>query len=294
MSNDSTRTFNAAPNAAITGTPNVGQPLSATDSTTNLTPVPHEVRYRWYADGTGIAGSPRSHVHPHRRPARHADHRAGDRNQGRLHPHGRHLEPHRHGHADRDPVTGTPVITGTAKVGQTLNADTTSVSSTPSSTRSGQWLRDGVAIPDADGATYELTNADAGATLTYRRSGGHRLRRCPRGQQRTRARHRWTHHPADTGRVRNPGRRPAAHPVPAHRSAADPGRHAGDLHVAARRDRGGTGETYTPTADDAGHTLRATARATRASYEDATAFVDTAVVAPASSPRCRHRSSPAP
>ena len=188
-------------------------------------------------------------------------------------------------------VTGAPVVTGTPRVGQTLTADTTGVSSTPTSTTSGQWLRDGVAIADATDATYELTNADAGTTVTYRT---------------TLSSPGFTDVPVDSnslgpvtgGHITLPTPVVTGTPVvgqpltvslPTSGTALTPV----DAQVTFtwRRDATvvGTGDTFTPTADDAGHTLHATATATRANFDDATATVETGTVTPAP-----HPTTPAP
>ncbi len=63
-------------------------------------------------------------------------------------------------------ATGSVTISGTSKVGETLTGNAT-VETTPAAFQNGQWLRDGVAIDGADEATYDLANADAGATITF-------------------------------------------------------------------------------------------------------------------------------
>ncbi len=68
-----------------------------------------------------------------------------------------------------DPPTGAVTITGTATQGQTLTADTSTISDPdgPSSlTFSYQWKRDGTDISGAIGRTYILTQADIGAKIT--------------------------------------------------------------------------------------------------------------------------------
>jgi hypothetical protein len=66
--------------------------------------------------------------------------------------------------ADPDALTGTVTITGTAKVGETLTADITALAGT--GTVAYRWLRDGAVIPGATAATYVLTEADAGKTIS--------------------------------------------------------------------------------------------------------------------------------
>nr|WP_047166898.1 hypothetical protein [Sphingomonas sp. Y57] len=61
--------------------------------------------------------------------------------------------------------TVQPSITGTAQSGQTLTgADGTIVRGSVSAR---QWLRDGVAIGGATGATYEVQPEDVGAVVTF-------------------------------------------------------------------------------------------------------------------------------
>jgi endo-1,4-beta-xylanase len=58
----------------------------------------------------------------------------------------------------------TPVVTGSLIVGRTL-----AISGLPTGTElSYQWLRDGTALPAADGDTYTLTRADAGHRMSVR------------------------------------------------------------------------------------------------------------------------------
>jgi hypothetical protein len=69
-------------------------------------------------------------------------------------------------------VVGTPTITstgtGTPLVGGMLTGDDSAVTASPeSATKSYQWLRDGVVIPGATNTTYELTNDDAGCSITF-------------------------------------------------------------------------------------------------------------------------------
>ncbi|WP_425956344.1 hypothetical protein [Xylanimonas sp. McL0601] len=61
-------------------------------------------------------------------------------------------------------VAGTPTISGTPRVGEVLTVDPGVW--TPEAAFAYQWARDGVAIAEATGATYALTAADAGTSLT--------------------------------------------------------------------------------------------------------------------------------
>ena len=67
------------------------------------------------------------------------------------------------------PATGAPAITGTAQVGQTLAANTAGIADAnglTNATFSYQWLADDADIAGATGATYTLTDSDAGKTIT--------------------------------------------------------------------------------------------------------------------------------
>ncbi len=64
-------------------------------------------------------------------------------------------------------VTGTVTVAGTGTANDALVATSTVASSTPGATITGQWLRDGVAIPGATSDTYTPTNADAGSLIGY-------------------------------------------------------------------------------------------------------------------------------
>ena len=69
---------------------------------------------------------------------------------------------------ENSPATGAPTITGTAQVGETLTADTSSISDADGmhdATFSYQWLADDVDISGAAGNTYTLTGADQGKAV---------------------------------------------------------------------------------------------------------------------------------
>ncbi|NRB04596.1 MAG: DUF4214 domain-containing protein [Rhodobacteraceae bacterium] len=68
-----------------------------------------------------------------------------------------------------DPAQGQPSISGTLRVGQTLQADINGISDADGidpQSFTYQWLRDGVAIPGATQSDYQLTIADVGAAIT--------------------------------------------------------------------------------------------------------------------------------
>ena len=71
------------------------------------------------------------------------------------------------------PATGAPSITGTARVGETLTADTSAISDADGLTNASfsyQWLADGAAISGATGSTYTLASADVGKAVKVRLS----------------------------------------------------------------------------------------------------------------------------
>ncbi|MGY3318154.1 hypothetical protein [Arthrobacter sp. TE12232] len=67
-------------------------------------------------------------------------------------------------------VRATPTVTGTAKVGSTLTANSGVWGPAPVTLRY-QWYRSGVAISGANAATYKLSATDAAKTLTVKVTG---------------------------------------------------------------------------------------------------------------------------
>ena len=125
------------------------------------------------------------HLHPGRCRCRRADQRAGVLHRRAWH------------RGERSPVrrprrwptstthrAGVPTITGTVTEDQTLTADTSGIADADGlGAFSYQWLRDGVAIAGATGATYTLGDADVGAQISvqvsYTDGAGHRRERSP-------------------------------------------------------------------------------------------------------------------
>lgn len=64
-------------------------------------------------------------------------------------------------------VTGSVSVTGSPKVGQTLEASSTVTTSPAARSTTREWLRDGTPIDGATGTTYELTNDDVSAEISY-------------------------------------------------------------------------------------------------------------------------------
>lgn len=67
-------------------------------------------------------------------------------------------------------VTAKPVVSGTARVGQTLTATVPAWSPAATGT-TWSWWRNGTPIAGATGSSYQLVSADSGATITARATG---------------------------------------------------------------------------------------------------------------------------
>ena len=68
-------------------------------------------------------------------------------------------------------ATGTPTISGTAQVGETLTADTSGVGDEDGLTNATfayQWLADGADISSATDSSYFLAEADLGKVISLR------------------------------------------------------------------------------------------------------------------------------
>ena len=66
------------------------------------------------------------------------------------------------------PATGTPTITGTAQVGETLTADTSGIADADGLTDVSftyQWMADGADISGATGSTYTLADSEEGTSV---------------------------------------------------------------------------------------------------------------------------------
>lgn len=68
-------------------------------------------------------------------------------------------------------VNAVPTVSGTRTVGETLTRVEGTFFGKATITVAGQWLRNGVAIADATGATYVLVEADEGAFVTHQSTG---------------------------------------------------------------------------------------------------------------------------
>lgn len=65
-------------------------------------------------------------------------------------------------------TSGSITITGTPKVGETLNATSTVTTTPAAAATAGQWLRNGTPIASATGSSYTLTGDDLNANISYR------------------------------------------------------------------------------------------------------------------------------
>jgi hypothetical protein len=157
--------FTTSTSATITGTPQVGQVLTADAG--DVAPAPDSYSYRWFADGTLISGASSAAFTPtatEQGAAITVEIRAVKTGYTSSTDTSEATDPVA---AGTIAVTGTPTITGTPTVGQTLTGDSSTVNTDPDATLAEQWLRDGSPIPDADSSSYTLTNSDAGANITF-------------------------------------------------------------------------------------------------------------------------------
>ncbi len=159
--------FTATPAPTISGTPAIGQTLTA--HPVNWTPLQDDWNYQWYRNDIEIAGEGASTYKV-------TDDDAGWRltvavsgvRTGYASPAVRSLAVNVPGH----PFTTItrPEIEGTAKVGNILTAEVSGWSPTPESWTY-QWNRNGGAIPGARLSRYALVGSDAGTTITVTVTG---------------------------------------------------------------------------------------------------------------------------
>lgn len=153
--------FTTGTTATITGTPQVGQTLTANAG--EVAPTPTSYTYRWFADDAVISGATGPTL-----VLTAAEQDATIAVQVSAVKHGYNDS------TDTSAATGNVVgttVTGTTTVGHTLRGDFSAITMYAPTPLKKQWLRDGAAIPDADDATYVLTNADAGSTITFQVTG---------------------------------------------------------------------------------------------------------------------------
>ncbi|MDN5717150.1 MAG: hypothetical protein L0G89_07925, partial [Janibacter sp.] len=160
--------FTRSASPRISGTPRVGQTLTA--STGTWSPTPSRYTYRWKRNGANISGATQRTYTPTT-----AD--AGRRISVRV-------EVTRTGYATASstsasvgvPIHSTqrPYLKGTTRAGQTLTVMVGAWTPKPS-TYTYKWYRDGVAKTGQTAKTYTLNNGDKGkrvhAKVTVRRSG---------------------------------------------------------------------------------------------------------------------------
>lgn len=158
----------AMPVPAISGTAKVGSVLTAVPGT--WSPAPVTVSYQWFKNGVQIFGATGNTYTP---TADDAGARITVRTLG--------VKPGYSGVAKfsaqtaavaLQTLTATPIptVTGTKTVGSVLTANPGTWAPAPVGLTY-QWKRGGSAIPGATAATYTLTSADAGATLTVSVTG---------------------------------------------------------------------------------------------------------------------------
>lgn len=158
----------AMPTPTISGTAKVGSVLTAVPGT--WSPAPVTVSYQWFKNGVQIFGATGNTYVP---TADDAGARITVRTLG--------VKPGYTGMAKFSAQTAAvalqtlttapvPTVTGTKTVGSVLTANPGTWAPAPVGLTY-QWKRGGSAIPGATAATYTLTSADAGATLTVSVTG---------------------------------------------------------------------------------------------------------------------------
>jgi len=160
------RVLTAAPVPTVSGTAVVGATLSAKPGTWG--PAPVSLSYRWYRGGVAIPGATK------------ATYRATSGDAGAALT--VRVTGARSGYTSvvrasaavtvRRALTATPtpIVSGTPAAGRTLTAKAGAWGPGPV-TLAYRWYRDGAAISGAARASYVLTAADAGATVTVRVTG---------------------------------------------------------------------------------------------------------------------------
>jgi hypothetical protein len=149
----------------ITGEPVVDSRLTASPGT--WTPEPGTLSYQWSAAGNPVAGATEQTFVPG--PAQ-----VGKALRVEVTATKSGYTDVRSVSAATAPVspgtltaTASPVLTGTARLGETLSLDPGAV--TPTGAKAGiEWLRSGVPVPGATGSTYVLTADDLGARMRAR------------------------------------------------------------------------------------------------------------------------------
>jgi hypothetical protein len=255
--------------ATITGTPQVGQTLTAEAG--DVTPAPTSYSYRWFADGTVIPAATRSAL------VLTASHQGAAITV--------QVTSLRHGYNDSTdaspattPVVGT-TVSGTTTVGHTLRGSAAAITMYGNAPLAKQWLREGAPIPDATDATYVLTNADAGSTIAFQVTGTQNsVSDAPVISAAV--------GPVSGGVITLPAPVVTGTPVvDGTLSAALPENEVdpADADVTWQWLRGGTrvatGNTYTPDPDDLGAVLSVRATATKDFFNRVSRAADTAPVA---------------
>jgi alpha-tubulin suppressor-like RCC1 family protein len=267
--------FGTGVTATVSGTPEVGSSLTAGEG--EVAPTADSLSYRWFADDVEISGAtastftPTSDLLGAKITVEVTAAKAGYNDSTDV------SDPTAAVGAGTIAATGSVTVSGTAQVGSTLTG-TSTVETTPEADTSGQWLRDGVAIDGATGTTYDVTNADAGTTITYQVTatleGYDDATYTSDGVG-----------PVDGGVITLPTPTVTGDPVvDGTLTASLPGStlDPADADVSYEWTRSatvvGTGSAYSPTAADAGETLTVTATAAKSHFDDATSSTQTAEV----------------
>lgn len=160
------KALTAAPTPTITGQAEVDQKLTV--GTGAWGPSPVSLSYQWLRDGTAINGATASTLTLVQADigkavsVRVSGKKTGYVTQSKTSA-ARTV-------TARTITTGTPTISGTARIDETLTADPGTWESQPVNLTY-QWKRDGAAIPGATATTYTLVGADVGRVITVAVTG---------------------------------------------------------------------------------------------------------------------------
>ncbi|MDR1393917.1 MAG: CAP domain-containing protein, partial [Bifidobacteriaceae bacterium] len=174
----------------------------------------------------------------------------------------------------------TVTISGTFKTDQTLTGSLNVVTPTGTSPAY-QWLRDGVDITGATAQTYTLTSADTGTSISLKVTVSH----VGYANATKTSSQRWVYQADFSNSSLSFCSAPQVGVACAATASASPtpDAYAWQWLVGGTAVSGATGSSYTPTANDAGKTLRPRVTIQRAGYYDASPTASSIIVTPGNS-----------
>ena len=158
------RALTATPTPTVSGTVKVGSTVSVKAGT--WSPAQVGLSYQWLRDGSAITGATKT---SYRLTSSDAGKKISVRVTGKKTGYASVARTSASKSVPRVLKTAAPAISGTKQVGSTLKVDRGTW--TAGASLSTQWLRNGVAIKGATGASYKLTASDAGKKISVRITG---------------------------------------------------------------------------------------------------------------------------